>query len=92
VSRILEEVLDAGSIRLTFVYDTLGCIYKAQGEFEASESLFLKCLAIQEKEYGATSPKIAETYENCALLYDAMDQPDKATTYRARKVAAEKKE
>ena len=47
----------------------VGIVPQDQGKLDEAEPLFLRCLAINQKAYGADHPEVATDCGNLAMLY-----------------------
>ncbi len=52
----------------------MAILYKAQGEYQKAEPLYLEALNISKKILGDEHPDTASSYNNLAILYKAQGE------------------
>jgi tetratricopeptide (TPR) repeat protein len=73
-------------------YNNLALLYQTQGRYAEAEPLYLKALAIREKELGKNHPSTATSYNNLASLYKTQGRYAEAEPLYLKALAIREKE
>ncbi len=80
---IYEKVLGKEHPSTALTLNNLVKLYKAQGKYDIALTLFLRVLTVREKVLGLEHPGTQKTIQSLIATYEKLDQPEKATEYRA---------
>ncbi|MFM8922531.1 MAG: tetratricopeptide repeat protein [Microcystis panniformis] len=67
--------------------NNLADLYRAQGKYAEAEPLYLRALAIREKQLGAEHPHVANSLNNLADLYQSQGKYTEAESLYQRAIA-----
>ena len=66
------------NVTAAVILNSMGMLYKKQGQFERSFDAYTRALRIREESQGEDHPDCIATRHNIAELYITMAKPDKA--------------
>ena len=90
-AKVLEDATTADDPRVSDTLNNLATLYNVTGEYEKSESLFLRILTNQQKSFGENYPAVTTVLNNLANLYRRKGEYAKAETMHLRSLAIREK-
>jgi tetratricopeptide (TPR) repeat protein len=86
-----EQAWEPDSLAVAKSLNTLGLLYKTQGDTAQAESLYERALAINEKAFGPDHPEVAAIVNNLARLCETEGRYEQAETLYKRALTIREK-